>query len=111
GKTIGSTAIHDIEWINRTATTGTVIGDRSEWGKGIGTESVRLRTAYAFQELGLERLETESLAENTPMHRCLEKSGYRQIGVRQRSIYKGGGWHDRYIFELLRDEWEALKQS
>jgi RimJ/RimL family protein N-acetyltransferase len=105
GRTIGTTALHNIDHLNASATTGTLIGDRSQHGKGFGTEVVRLRTAYAFNELNLQRLETESLADNIPMRRCLEKSGYTKIGTRTRRLYKGGRWHDGFIFELLRDDW------
>lgn len=107
GRTIGVTGIHDIDRLNRHATTGTVIGERSEWGKGYASEAVRLRTVFAFEELGLERLETESFAHNRPMHRALEKSGYSKIGTRHRYIYRGGEWLDAHIFELLRDDWLA----
>jgi RimJ/RimL family protein N-acetyltransferase len=111
GRTIGSTALHDIDWKNRHATTGTVIGDRSVWGKGYGSESVRLRTAYAFNELGLERLETQSMAENVGMHRALERAGYQRIAVRRRFAFFEGCWHDSYLFELLRDEWVATQEA
>jgi RimJ/RimL family protein N-acetyltransferase len=107
GKTIGTTGIHDISWINRNASTGLVIGDRTEWGKGYASESVKLRTSYAYNELGLERLATQSFADNVPMHRALEKSGYQKIGRARHVFFKGGRWHDVYLFELLRDEWLA----
>jgi RimJ/RimL family protein N-acetyltransferase len=107
GRPIGSTGLHNIDWINRHASSGMLIGDRSQWGKGYASQAVALRTAFAFRELGLERLETESFAVNAPMHRALEKSGYRKIGLKRRYAYRGGVWHDAYIFELLRDEWLA----
>jgi RimJ/RimL family protein N-acetyltransferase len=106
GSTIGATALHGIDHLNRLASTGTIIGDRSQHGQGFGSEVVRLRTDYAFQELNLQRLETESLTENVAMHRCLEKVGYEKIGRRRRRIWRGGVWHDSFIFELLREEWE-----
>ncbi len=105
--TIGVTSIIGIDWINRQAMSGTIIGDRSQWGKGYGSEIVALRTRYAFDELGLERLETQSFAENRAMHRALEKAGYQGIGRRRHSVYRGGSWHDTLIFELLREEWHA----
>ena len=105
GQAIGSTGLHNLDWINRHAASGLLIGEPSQWGKGYASQVVALRTAYAFQELGLERLETESFAVNMPMHRALEKAGYQKVGLRRHHIYRGGGWHDTYIFELLRDEW------
>jgi [ribosomal protein S5]-alanine N-acetyltransferase len=110
GRTVGNTAIATISWIDRHAITGLIIGDRSEWGKGYASEAVKLRTGFAFGELGLERLESESFVENAPMHRALEKSGYQKIGRRRHYFYRGGHWHDVYIFELLRTEWH-LQES
>ena len=109
GRTIGTTGVHDIDWINRHALTGTFIGERSEWGKGFGSEAVRLRTKFAFDDLGLERLESYSLVENVAMHRALEKSGYRNIARRRNVYWRAGRWHDDYLFELLRDEWDPAR--
>lgn len=105
GRTVGSTALHEVDWMNRHAGSGTVIGDSNDWGKGYATEATRLRTAFAFNELGLERLETESFAENIGMHTALRRAGYRDIGRRTHQQFAGGRWHDTLIFELLREEW------
>jgi len=107
GKTIGNTAIVAIDWINRHAITGLIIGDTSQWGQGIASETVRLRTHFAFQELNLERLESESYEANVAMHRALEKSGYQKVGRRRHQMFREGAWHDTFIFEVLRDGWLA----
>jgi RimJ/RimL family protein N-acetyltransferase len=104
---IGEATLHSIEAMHRHARSGLWIGDRTQWGKGIATEVVRLRTGFALGEMGLERLETCSISENVGMHRALERSGFRKIGVRTRAWWYSGTWHDEYIFELLRDEWLA----
>lgn len=106
-RTIGVTGLHGIDWMNRHATSGTIIGEKSEWGKGYARELVLLRTRYAFEELGLERLETESFAVNTPMHRALMRAGYQRMGTRRHHMYRGGRWHDTVLFELLSTEWEG----
>jgi RimJ/RimL family protein N-acetyltransferase len=104
-RTIGQCFLCEIEWPNRTAQSGMWIGERSEWGKGYGSEAVRLRTRFAFHELGLQRLETSSFACNIGMHRALERSGYRRIGERHMRYFAGGEWHDEIIFELLAKDW------
>jgi RimJ/RimL family protein N-acetyltransferase len=111
GRAIGSAFIHDIDWLNRSARTGMVIGERAEWGKGFGSEVVRLRTVYAVDELNLVRLETSSIDVNIGMHRALERSGFRRIGLRRRRYIILGVYHDEYIFELLREEWEKERES
>lgn len=109
GTTIGQTFLGPIDWQNRHARSGVMIGDTSQWGRGYGSESVQLRTDYAFGELGLERLESESVAGNVGMHRALERSGYRKIGRRRHVFYRGGTWQDAFLFELLREEWETRR--
>ncbi len=106
-KTIGHTIIEHIDWIHRHADTGLMMGDAAAWGKGYATEAVALRTAYAFQDLGLERLGSESVADNLAMHRVLEKAGYQNIGCKRHYHYRDVAWQDLYMFELLRDEWIA----
>jgi RimJ/RimL family protein N-acetyltransferase len=107
GETAGSVFLHSIDWINRQGQQGIVIGRRADWGKGYGSEAVKLRTAYAFEELGLERLETSSLESNIGMHRALERSGFVRAGLRRRALYVQGEWRNEVMFELLRSEWQG----
>ncbi|HEX8919607.1 MAG TPA: GNAT family protein, partial [Chloroflexota bacterium] len=74
---------------------------------GFASEAVRLRTQFAFQELNLERLESESYEANLSMHRALQKSGYQKVGHRRHHMFRSGSWHDTFIFEVLRDDWLA----
>jgi ribosomal-protein-alanine N-acetyltransferase len=106
GVTIGNTALTGIDPIHRHAGSGLMIGERSAWGKGYASEAVRLRTAYAFEEMNIERLGSESFTQNAAMHRALEKSGYRKIGALRHYMFRAGAWHDLYLFELLREEWQ-----
>jgi RimJ/RimL family protein N-acetyltransferase len=105
GATIGIATLHHIDPMHRQTRSGTLIGEREQWGNGYGTEVVRLRTAFALHTMGLERIETSSMAENTGMHRALERNGFRRIGVRTRCYFYDGEWQDEFMFELLRGEW------
>jgi RimJ/RimL family protein N-acetyltransferase len=104
---IGSTGIHQINWRHQRAITGNVIGDKNEWGKGYGSEAVRLRTKYAFTQTTLEKLETEAFTDNIGSRRCLEKAGYRQYGIARRHVFRDGKWNDMWLADLLREEWLA----
>src|SRR5215831_197825 len=50
GRPVGTTGIMAIDWANQHGTTGTCIGDRSVWGRGIGGEVMRVRADYAFTQ-------------------------------------------------------------
>jgi RimJ/RimL family protein N-acetyltransferase len=104
---IGTTGIHGLNWRDRRATTGNLIGEKAEWRKGYGSEAVRLRTRYAFEMLGLQKVMTEAFAENLASIRALEKAGYRQCGTLRRHVFRHGRWHDFWVAELLREEWEG----
>jgi [ribosomal protein S5]-alanine N-acetyltransferase len=105
GLPIGATGLHRIDWRNRHAFNGILLGDRAEWGKGYATEAIRLETAYAFQELNLEKVLTEVYAPNAASRRTMERAGFQGCGVRRRNVFLDGEWHDEWLGEILRDEW------
>ncbi len=104
-RAIGTTGLHGIDWPNRHATSGVIIGDPDYWGRGIGGEVMRLRTRYAFEELGLEKVMTEIMMENEASRRAALAAGYREVGVRRRHKWRAGRWHDMWLAEVLRDDW------
>jgi len=72
---------------------------------------MRLRTHYAFRELGLETVTTRVVIANEASRRGLERAGYRQAGVLRHHYLVDGRWHDAWIGEILRDEWEASQEK
>lgn len=110
-QTIGTIGIHAIDWRHRQAQTGTVIGERECWRRGYASEAMLLRTRYAFEELNLEKLTTRVFAENVGSRRALERAGYRQCGLARKDAYMHGRWHDSWLGELLREEWEQPHQE
>lgn len=109
GRPIGATGIHAIDWINAHAATGIVIGDKTAWRKGYGSEAMQLRTAYAFRQLNLHKLSSSTFAENEPSRRALAKTGYTETGVEREHYFREGRWHDHWTCELLRADWEKLQ--
>jgi len=111
GRTVGATGIHGISWQNAYGTTGILIGDVTAWGKGVASEAMQLRTRYAFRELNLRKLLTEVFVENAPSKRALEKAGYRTVGFHKEQFFTGGKWHDLWVGEVLRSDWEKAHQN
>ena len=108
---IGTSGIHGIDWLNRRAGTGSMIGEKDEWRKGYASEAHRLRTKFAFSNLGLEKLTSSAVVENVGSIRALEKSGYQQWGIARRHIWAEGKWHDMWHGEVLREEWLLLNEN
>jgi RimJ/RimL family protein N-acetyltransferase len=104
---IGDINLTGIDWIHRNAYLGISIGEREEWGKGYGTDAVRVILRYAFNELNLQRVSLTVFDYNHRAKRAYEKAGFRMEG-RQRGFLKREGqrW-DLIYMGILRREWES----
>ena len=56
GKLIGNIGIMQLDWTNRRAEIGVMIGEKEYWSRGYGTEAITLLLRYMFEELNLERV-------------------------------------------------------
>ena len=106
GRPVGTTSIHAIDWANQHGTTGTAIGDKSAWGKGIARELMRLRADFAFTQLSLRKLKSAYLEGNEASRRAQVAAGYREVGRLHQEIFRDGRWLDSILTELLREDWE-----
>ena len=100
---IGFIGLHAINWRNRWATGGLVIGERSAWGRGYASDSVRLRTRFAFGQLGLHRIEGHTM--NPAMKRVYEKCGYRHEGTARKLRWRHGRWLDAELYAILEEDY------
>ncbi|MFI5384802.1 MAG: GNAT family N-acetyltransferase [Fimbriimonadales bacterium] len=107
GKHIGFSGIHGISWRNGTAVTGTMLGERSEWGKGFGLDSVATRNRYVFEVLGLRMLYSSVLAGNDRSLKMLKRSGYEECGRMPGKFWKRGSYLDEILVYLDRETWRA----
>ena len=80
------------------------------WGQGYATEAARAMVNFGFRELGLHRISSWCIADNTASARVLERLGFQQEGrLRQNEFFKGRRW-DTLLYALLRQEWEGLAE-
>jgi RimJ/RimL family protein N-acetyltransferase len=103
---VGATAIHQISWKHGHGTTGTTIGDRSLWGRGIGGEVMKLRAEYAFTQLPLRKLKSGYFEGNDASAKAQAAAGYREVGRWHADVFIAGQWRDHVLTELLRANWE-----
>ena len=64
GEHVGFSGLRSIDWQSRVAVSGSVIGRHDLWGSGLGTDSARVRSRYAFDVLGLRMLIATVIADN-----------------------------------------------
>lgn len=107
---IGAIGLHHVSWIDRTAETGWLIGEKDEWRKGYGTEAVRLVLGYTFTGLGLRKVTSATVAANVGSNRVHEKCGYRLIGTRKAQFLRDGAHHDEHLWELSAEEFAEVER-
>jgi len=108
---IGNCGLHDVDFKNRKAVFGIVIGDKNYWSQGYGTDAAQTLLRYAFEELGLNLVELEVYAFNPRAIRAYEKAGFRRAGAHRQGLYRQGKFHDEFLMSILREEWDARQKS
>jgi RimJ/RimL family protein N-acetyltransferase len=109
GRLVGGTSIVRIDWKHGHGTTGTVIGDKKAWGKGLARELMRLRADYAFSQLPLRTLRSGYLEGNVASARAQKAAGYKEVGRWHDDHFVDGKWVDHILTELRREDWEQSK--
>jgi len=103
---IGFARLYHIEWTHGTGSLQIGIGDRSDRGKGYGTEALHMLLRYAFDEVNLYRLSATTAEYNTGAIRFLERAGFVVEVRRRQAIQRDDKRWDAVMLGLLRDEWK-----
>ncbi|NCG20320.1 MAG: GNAT family N-acetyltransferase [Rhodobacterales bacterium] len=112
GTPLGITGLWDIDWHSRVALTATKLYAPNLKQKGIGTDSIKILMAYAFYDVGLNRLWGAILDFNGPSFGAYaKKCGWRGEGILREEVWREGNFHDLYRVAILKSEFDALNDS
>ncbi|MDQ0189180.1 GNAT family N-acetyltransferase [Alicyclobacillus cycloheptanicus] len=75
--------------------------DQGHNGHGYTTEAVKLVVKYAFQVLGLHRIEAGVMPHNVGSIRVLEKARFLQEGLNKKNVLINGRWRDHLHFAIV----------
>ena len=78
-----------INWIHQYAEISLVIS-KDYWNKGIGTEAIKLASAYALNVLGLHKLIAGAYSENIGSIKAFQKAGFKIEGEIKEMYYSEG---------------------
>ncbi|MEU6205398.1 GNAT family N-acetyltransferase [Micromonospora musae] len=70
-------------------------------GRGFATRAVREIVRVAFEELGLHRVQAETLLHNVRSQRVLERNGFVQFGMAPEYLNIAGRWQDHAVYQVL----------
>jgi RimJ/RimL family protein N-acetyltransferase len=110
GRLIGSCGVEDQHPRFRSAELGILIGDREYWGKGYGSDAIRVLLRFSFGTLNLHRVHLRVAADNARGIRCYEKCGFRHEGTERSAAFVDGRYVDVLDMGVLAEEyWAAAR--
>lgn len=108
---LGVATLTDLDWKNRTATHGIKLASAERRTKGIGTDSVMAIMRYAFDELGLHRLDSARFVTNKASEALYNKCGWTVEGIKRKCIFKRGEWRDLVLFGILEEDYRSMLEN
>jgi RimJ/RimL family protein N-acetyltransferase len=108
---IGVVSLSGIDFVNRKAEFGIVIGERDVRGKGYGTEACAMIVKHGFERLSLNKITLGVLAEHTAAIRSYEKVGFRIEGTLREDVLLNGAYHNTVQMSILASEFRAKEIS
>lgn len=109
---VGTANIVSIDWQNRTAFHGIMLGNPDVRGKGVAREVIITLMRYAFEELDLERLDGDMIEYNiASLKLYIDKCGWKKEGEKVGWYFRGGRRWNKIIVGVTKADYYALTQS
>jgi RimJ/RimL family protein N-acetyltransferase len=103
---IGTANLVDIDWKNRNAFHGMLLGDKEIRGKGYGLDTVMTIMKYAFEELGLNRLDSSMIDYNeTSLKMYIDKCGWQEEGRQRNWYFRKNRYWDRVMVGITKENY------
>jgi [ribosomal protein S5]-alanine N-acetyltransferase len=104
GSFAGQLTVGSIVWGSaRSAQVGYWI-DEAFAGRGITPTALAMAMDHCFFVIGLHRVEATIRPENHASRRVVEKLGFREEGLRRRSLHIDGAWRDHLCYALTAED-------
>lgn len=78
--------------------------DRGHNGRGVATAAVAEVVRIAFHDLGLHRLQGDTLVHNVASQTVLARNGFTRIGLAPDYLRIAGRWQDHVLHQRLADD-------
>ena len=98
---IGNICINDIASVHKRAEITYVIGNKTYWGSGLATKSIKRVIQYLKDEYDLNKLYAGVSSLNIGSKRVLEKNEFILEGVRKKHLYYNNMWSDCLEYGLI----------
>lgn len=107
---IGLANIVQINWKDKNAFHGILLGDKDIRGKGIGFDVVSTVMKFSFEELSLNRLDTSIIEYNQPSLKLYtEKCNWKVEGIARNWYFRKNRYWDKIIVGCTIDDYNEFK--
>jgi len=76
-------------------------------GRGVATTALRLLSGWAFDVLGLHRIEVDHSVDNPASCLVATRAGYRLEGTKRGDALHADGWHDMHLHARVAGDTEV----
>jgi len=113
GNPIGLTGLWDVDWHNRNALTALKLGgDAPQRGRGLGSDAIMSVMAFAFYDVGLDRLYGSILEGNAASLKAYtQRCGWKVEGTARGHIWRHGEFVNLLHVGVLRSDFEQLPNA
>lgn len=105
---IGMANLVDINWKDRNAFHGMLLGDKDIRGKGYGRDTIMAISRYSFEELGLMRLDGSMIEYNEASINAYLKCGWKIEGRKKNYYFRKNQWWDHIIVGITKEDYFDL---
>ncbi|TYS13320.1 GNAT family N-acetyltransferase [Rossellomorea vietnamensis] len=102
---IGTCGFHEMETEHFKVETGYELSP-DYWGRGIMNEALNAIFTYAFEEMGVNRIEAFYDPANDRSRNALEKCGFLYEGTQRKRFFEKGRFVDASLSALLQEDYE-----
>jgi len=111
GKLIGVVDIHAIDRHNKRCFIQITIGVKKHCNPDCMKETLNKVLEYCFIEIGMHKVAATSFDFNESWIEIIEQSGFVKEGVLRDHVLKNGSYRDKYIFGMLKTEFEQILKN
>ena len=105
---VGIFQLRELEPGFGTAEWGFAIGSPF-WGTGVFQQGAEMLVSFAFEKVGVHRLEARAAVRNGRGNGALRKIGAVQEGLLRKSFVKDGEYLDQTLWTILGEDWHAKR--
>ncbi len=108
---LGTAGLFSLNQVARSIELGIAIHAEKNWGKGYGTDTMKVLLEFGFNYLNLNSVRLRVNDFNVRGIKTYKKVGFTEVGKLRQANFVEGKYNDMIFMDILREEWEKMKQK